>query len=164
MELGRVHTAINDALVPPERHRWRRQVGVGVLPSMLYHVVSPLERLPAQIANVRPLRRVGQQVSVPHVRRAKVLLADVTRVRFDTRVRGRVGRQIPLRGEHLTAFLALVGSAVLLHVIAQILLRQQPLVAHVALELVLVQVCNFSVLVQRVVARVEFPTDVAHVL
>lgn len=113
---------------------------------------------------MRPLRGVREQVSVPHMRRTKVLLADVARVRFDTGVRGDVRGQVPLRGEHLAALLALVRSAVLLHVVVEVLLRQQPFVADAALELVLVQVGHLPVLVQRVVARVELPTNVAHVL
>lgn len=107
---------------------------------------------------------MSQEMSIPHMRRSKVLLADVARVRFHTCVSGRVRRQIPLRGEHLSTLFAFVRSTVLLHVIVQILLRQQPLVANVALELVLVQMCHLSVLVQRITARVKFSTYVAHVL
>lgn len=113
---------------------------------------------------MRPFRGMGQQMRIPHVRRSKVLLADVTRVRFHTCMSGRVRRQIPLRGEHLPTLLALVRSTVLLHVIVQILLGQQPLVANVAPELVLVQMRHLSVLVQRIIARVKFPAYVAHVL
>lgn len=101
---------------------------------------------------------------VLHVGRAKVLLANVTGVRFHARVGGRMSGQIPLRGEHLPAHCALVRSAVLLHVTVEVLLRQQPLVANAALELVLVQVHHLSVLVQGVVARVELAADIAHVL
>lgn len=92
-------------------------MGVRVLPPMLYHVIPPLKGLPAEITDMRPLRRVGQQMRVPHVRRSKVLLANVTRVRFHTCMGGRVGGQVPLRGEHFTALFALVRSTVLLHMI-----------------------------------------------
>lgn len=105
-----------------------------------------------------------QQMHVLHVGRTKVLLANVTGVRFHARVRGRVSGQIPLRGEHLPALCALVRSAVLLHMAVQVLLRQQPFVANAALELVLVQVHHLSVLVQGVVACVELAADIAHVL
>lgn len=139
-------------------------MGVGMLPSVLYHVISSLERLSADITNMWPLRGVRQQVCIPHMRRSEVLLANVTRIWLNARVSGHVGRQVPLRREHFAALLALVRSAVLLHVVIEILLRQEPLVANAALELIFVQVGHFPVLVQRVVARVEFPTDVAHVL
>lgn len=52
----------------------------------------------------------------------------------------------------------------LLHVIVQILLRQESLVANVTLKLVLVQVGHLSVLVQRIITRIELPANVAHVL
>lgn len=139
-------------------------MSIRMLSSMLYHVISPLKRLSTEITDMRPFRRMGQQMSIPHMRRSEVLLANVTRVRFHTCVSSRVRGQIPLRGEHLSTFFAFVRSTVLLHVIVQILLRQQPLVANVALELVLVQMRHLSVLVQRIIARVKFSTDVAHVL
>lgn len=113
---------------------------------------------------MRPFRRMSQEMSVPHMRRSEVLLANVTRVRFHTCMSSRVRRQIPLRGEHLSTLFAFVRSTVLFHVIVQILLRQQSLVANVTLELVFVQMCHLSVLVQRIIARVKFSTYVAHVL
>ena len=141
------HRQLADAL-PAKWHGWRGQMSVGMFPPVLDHVRPPLEGMSTEVADVRPLRRMSQQMHVLHVRRTKVLLANVTGVRFYARVRGRVSGQVSLRGEHLPALCALVRTAVLFHVAVQVLLRQQPLVANAALELVLVQVHHLSVLVQ----------------
>ena len=92
-------------------------MGVRVLPPMLYHIIPPLKRLSTEVTDMWSLRRVRQQMCVPHMRRSKVLLTNVTRVRFHTCVGGRVGGQVPLRGEHFSALFALVRSTVLLHMI-----------------------------------------------
>lgn len=131
--------------------------------AMLDHVVSPLESLPTNVADVRSFRGVRNHMGLPHVGRPKVLLAHVTRERLDVRVCSHVGHEISLRGEDLAAILASVGLIVLLHVIVQVLLREQSFVTHDALKFVIVQMRHLHVFVQGVAAGVEPAAAVAHV-
>lgn len=128
------------------------------------HVISPLKSLSAQITNVRLFGRMRDQMRVSHMRRPEAFFTDVAHVRLHTCMCRRVIGQVSLRGKRLTALFTVVSFTVLLHMIVQILLRQELLVAHVAVKLVLVQVRDFPVFVQGVIARVESTANVAHML
>lgn len=104
------------------------------------------------------------QMCVSHMRRPETFLTNVAYVRFHARMRRRVISQVSLRSECFAAFLTVVRLTVLLHMIVQILLRQELLVAHVTVKFVFVQMRHFPVFVQGVIARVESAANVAHVL
>ena len=135
----------------------------GMLPTMQHHRRPLRETLAANVADVRPFADVRQQVNLLRAETSKRFPADRAQVRLLAGVSPQVFRQAVFRFKLHATLLANVLDLVQLHVVVQVLLRLELLLARLTGELLHLRlVLVMLVKVQRALAGIRRAADVAH--